>query len=173
MTEIHYEVREKDLIAFNEHQMQCTEAVQKTMRRHQATLPSILVIISLLLMIFAQDILAGAVVGVVAALWGGLTPVYLKWNWRKQLQRLYSEEEKASATGRYTLKIEPKELVEVTAQGESRLAWKDILRIEADKHYAFVFVTLDTALIIPRATVTKGNLHEFVKQADRHITAAE
>lgn len=173
MSEIQYEVREKDLIAFNEHQMQNTESVQKVLRRHQAILPGILVVLSLLLMLVAKDILAGVVVGVAAALWGGLSPIYLKWNWRKQLKQMYSEEEKACILGHYTLKAEPKELVETTSQGESRMPWKDILRIEADKHYAFLFVSLDTALIIPRATIKTGSLLEFVKQVDRYITEAE
>jgi hypothetical protein len=50
--------------------------------------------------------------------------------------------------------------------------WADILRVETTKQYAFVFVTIDSALIVPRATVKSGDLHEFVKEADQRIEQA-
>jgi hypothetical protein len=48
-----------------------------------------------------------------------------------------------------------------------------MLRIEATKKYAFLFVAPRAALIIPRATVSKGDLQQFVLAADERITAAD
>ena len=47
-----------------------------------------------------------------------------------------------------------------------------MLRIEASKNYAFIFVALDSALIIPRQTVKKGDILEFFKEADQQIEKA-
>lgn len=172
MTEIEYEVREQDLIAFNEHQLAGSERLQKTMRRHQAIMPGVIVTISLFLFFYFQDVLSAMYVGIIAVAWGIGAPLVLRWGWRRQIRKMYTEEEKACAMGRYTLRIDRDHLVEVTSAGESKIAWNDVLRVEVTKKYAFVFITLDSALIIPRATVSRGDLHEFVKKADERIEKA-
>jgi hypothetical protein len=173
MIEIEYQLREQDLIAFNEHQLQNTESVQKHLRRHQATFPTVLSAIAMLVLFYLKDIPAGVLVGVVAVAWGLGVPLFIKRGWRKQIGKMYTDEDKAKLLGNYTLRIHPKDLVEIGPTGESRISWKDVLRVEGDKKYAFVFVTLESALIIPRATVRKGDMHEFVKQVDQYISDAE
>jgi hypothetical protein len=172
MTEIEYEVREQDLIAFNEHQLQNSQKLQKSMRRHQATLPGIIAVIAMILFFYFKDLQSAVYVALIALGWGFGVPLYLKWNWRQQLRKMYSEEEKACVLGRCALRVEQDELVEITPSGESRMPWAEVLRIESTKKYAFVFVSADAALIIPRATLKKGDLHEFVKRADECIEQA-
>ena len=174
MTEIHYEVREKDLIAFNEHLLADSERIQKTVRRHQATIPGIIAVIALLLFFYFKDIPSAIYVILIAVGWGLGVPFYLKWSMRKQIRNMYSEDERANILGHYTLRAERDALVEISANGESRLPWKEVLRVEVEKKYVFVFVSLTAALIIPRDTLAKGsNLHEFVKTADERIEQAE
>jgi hypothetical protein len=174
MTEIQYEVREKDLIAFNEHLLANSEPIQKTIRRHQAIIPGIIAAIALLLFFYFKDIPSSIYVILIAMGWGLGIPLYLKLDMRKQLRRMYSEEEKARLIGHYALRAEQDHLVEVSADGESKLRWKKVLRIEVEKKYVFVFVALDSALIIPRDTLAKGSkLHEFVKTVDERIEQAD
>jgi hypothetical protein len=174
MTEIQYEVREKDLIAFNEHLLANSEPIQKTIRRHQAIIPGVIAAIALLLFFYFKDIPSAIYVILIAMGWGLGIPLYLKLDMRKQLRRMYSEEEKARLIGHYALRAEPDHLVEVSANAESKLRWKKVLRIEVEKKYVFVFVALDSALIIPRDTLAKGsNLHEFVKTVDERIEQAD
>jgi hypothetical protein len=172
MVEIEYELREQDLIAFNEHQLKNSKALQKTLRRHQATIPGILVLIALFLWFYYQDTLSAIYAGITAGVWGVLAPLYIKWNSRRQVRAMYTDEVKASVLGTYKLRIEPDALVEIGREGESRVKWADILRVETSKHYAFVFVTLDSALIIPMAAVKSGDLKEFVKEAEQRIEKA-
>lgn len=172
MIEIEYEVREQDLLAFNEHQLRNSESLQKALRRHQAIIPGIMVVISLFLWFYYQDSLSAIYVAMMAIAWGFLTPMYYKWSLRKQIRKMYTEEETACIVGSYKMRVEPKALVEINRQGESHVPWADLLRIETNKNYAFVFVGIDTALIIPRKTVKKGDLHEFVKEVDKFIEQA-
>lgn len=172
MTEIEYEVREQDLLAFNDHQLQNSESLQKSLRRHQGFVPGLLAVISMFLWFYYQDTLSAIYAGVTAVAWGLLTPLFLKWQLRQQIRKLYTEEEKACILGNYTLRSDKDALVEVSKAGESRVPWGDILRIEMTKRYAFIFVGLDSALIVPRATLKSGNLHEFVKDADARIEQA-
>jgi hypothetical protein len=173
MVEIEYQVREQDLIAFNEHQLQSSAQLQPSLRRHQTVIPGILAVIALFLWFYFQDSLSAIYVGVTALAWGLLAPLYLRWSVRRQLRKMYSEADKVNLLGDSRLRIERHSLVEVTQGGESRVAWSTVLRIEATKNHAFIFLTTDTALVIPRATVTKGNLHDFIRQADERIEQAE
>lgn len=172
MLEIEYELREQDLIAFNEHQLQDSKVVQKKLRLHQATIPGVLVLVALLLWFYYQDTLSAMYAGITAGIWGVLAPLYIKWSNRRQLCRLYTDEVKETVLGVYTLRITPSALVEIGRVGESQVKWSDILRIESTKHYAFIFVSLDSALIIPRATIKNGDIHEFVKEVDLRIERA-
>ncbi len=173
MTEIQYEVREKDLIAFNEHELGNSVPIQKTINRHQAIIPGVAAAIALLLFFYFKDIPSSIYVILIAIAWGLGVPFYLKWNMRKQIRQKYTEEEKANAIGRYTLRADKDSLVEISASGEERLSWKKVLRIEKEKKYVFIYVSLNAALIIPIDTVAKGsNLGEFVRKADEYIEQA-
>lgn len=172
MTEIQYELRESDLLAFNDHQLKNTETLQKSLRRHQATIPGFMILIALFVWFYYQDSLTAAWLGFTGAVWGVAAPYFLRWNTRRKIASLYTEEEKARILGDYTLRVEPKELIEISKAGESRIKWEELLRIESNKNYAFIFVALDSALIIPRKTIKQGNLIEFYKEAEELIEKA-
>lgn len=172
MAEIEYEVREQDLLAFNEQQLQNSQRLQKTLRRHQAMIPGLLMLIALFLWFYYQNTLSAIFVAITGAAWGVLSPLYLRWSIRRQFRQMYTAEEKACVLGTYRLRTEPDALVEISGQGESRVKWGEILRVETTKHHAFIFVSIDTALIVPRATVKTGDLHEFVKEVDQFIERA-
>jgi small-conductance mechanosensitive channel len=172
MTEIEYELRETDLAAFNDHQLTQTEAIQRLMRRYQVTVPGVLALTAFFLIFYYREAASAAFVGIIAILWAFFAPAFFRWRMRVRMLSLYSAEDKSRLLGKYTLRIEPRALVEITPSGESRISWSEVLRVEATKKYAFIFVDHQTALIVPRKTVRKGNLHEFVREADRHIEAA-
>ncbi len=172
MTEIQYELRERDLLAFNDHQLKNVAPLQKSLRRHQSTIPGFLILIALFVWFGYQDSLTAGWIAITGGLWGVAAPFYLRWHTRRKIRRMYTDEEKARILGEYTLRIEPEALVEISKAGESHIRWADILRIEAGKNYAFIFVTLDSALIIPRATVKKGDIAKFFDEAKQRIDGA-
>lgn len=172
MTEIQYELRDKDLLAFNDHQLKSQESIQKTISRHQATIPGMMAIIALFVWFYYQDSLTAGWIAVGAAVWGVAAPFYLRWSTRRKIAAMYSEEDKARILGEYTLRIEPDALVEISQSGESRIKWSDLLRIEATKDYAFIFVAVDSALVIPRTTVKQGDIVAFFKEVEERIEKA-
>lgn len=174
MTEIEYAVREQDLFAFNEHLLQESKPMQKALRRHQVMIPGLLSISVLVLWFYFQESSTAIIFMALAVAWAAAAPYYYRWSTRRQLRRLYTEEEKVSVIGRYTLRIEPAHLVEVAPNGNaSNVAWSELLRVEVAKKYAFIFLSVNTALVVPRDTVSKGDLHEFVREVDERISAAE
>jgi hypothetical protein len=161
-------------MAFNEHQLKNSASFQKTINRHQALYPAVIAVFALFSFFYFKDIPASIYALLLAMAWGLGGPFYLKWNALKQIRNSYTEAEKAAILGHYTLKAEPNGLAEIDAAGEtSKLPWKKVLRVETEKKYVFVFVSLDSALIIPIATVSKDSkLGEFVKAANDYIEKA-
>lgn len=178
MTEIHYEVREKDLIAFNEHLLTSNKRIQKIINRHQALVPAIIGVIAMLLFFVMKNIPAAVYALLLSMAWGLGVPFFLRRSMRKQIRQAYSDVEKANLMGRYTLRTEKDGLAEANAEGgSSKVLWKNVLRVEEEKKYVFIFVAIskgDTALIIPLDTLAKGdNMREFVKEVNEYIEKAD
>ena len=173
MTELEYTLKEKDLLAFNEHQLQDAEHVQRAVRRNQAIIPGIIVIIALFYWFYYQDALSALYIALIGVAWGLLVPVYIRWNLMGQIKAKYSDEEKERILGDYTLRIQPNHLVEISNNGEIKTAWADIMRLETTRNYAFIYLDVDSAIIIPRKGVKNGSIHEFVAEADERIEAAD
>ncbi len=173
MTEIEYEVREADLIAFNEFQLKKSTEHQKRTRRHLILLPGLLAILALVVWLYYQDTLSFMYIMTLSLVWALGSPLYFRWSQRRQIRKLYTAEEKLNLFGTNRLRIEDRKLVEINRNGESSISWDDVLRIETTRNYAFLFVGIDSALIIPRDTVKQGDLHEFVKEVDKKIEQAD
>lgn len=172
MTEIQYKLRLKDLQFFNDHQFLKKESVKKSFRLHQATIPGILALIAMFTWFYYQDTLTAIWIGASAVAWGFIAPWVIRWNAKRRAMALYTHQDLERMLGTYTLRIEDSDLVEISDQGESRIAWKDVLRIEPGKNYAFLFVSIESAIIIPRKSVIRGDLLEFYKAAEEHIDQA-
>lgn len=172
MTEIEYTLRLKDLQVFNDHQFCKKESVKKAFRLHQATIPGLLALIAIFTWFYYQDTLTALWIGASAVAWGFLAPWLLRWNAKRRAMALYVLSDLERILGKITLRVEPAELVEISATGESRISWKDVLRIEPAKNYAFIFVSLDSAIIIPRKTVRKGHIGEFYRAVEAALEKA-
>lgn len=172
MIEIQYELREKDILALNDHQLKSSDHFRKTLNRHQATIPAMLGLIAVFVWFYYQDSLSAGWIAVMACAWGLGAPLYLKWSVRRKILNMYSAEDKARILGDYTLRIEPAELVVIRGEEASPVKWSEVLRIEAGKNYAFLFVTADLVFIIPSASVKHGDIREFFDEAEKRIEAA-
>jgi YcxB-like protein len=172
MSEIKYTLQEKDLSFFNNHQFMQTAAAKKAMRRHYATIPAFIGLIMLFVWFYLQDTLTAMWLAIGGVTWGFGAPLMIRWGANKRAMALYKPEDLKRVLGTYTLRVDPNELVEISAAGESRIAWKDVLRIEPAKNYAFIFVSIDSAIIIPRKSVIEGDLLAFYKEVESHIESA-
>lgn len=172
MLEIEYELREQDLTAFTEHQLQDKEHYQKILRRHQITLPALLALLAFFVWFYYANTLGAIYIGLIAVLWHYLSPILIKYNIRRKTLKLYSDTDKEQLIGKYKLRLEPQALAEIRGKQETRIPWRDIVRIEAAKRYVFIYLDVDMALIIPRKTA-KGDIHKFIQIADKRISSAE
>jgi hypothetical protein len=166
MLEIEYEFREKDLIHYNEKQFESSPDVQKRYRQNRLIVPGIIVIIGMFYWSYYGDKISSLYVILLGLGWALVSPSVLRWDLRRQVLINYSDKEKLAMFGQYKLTIEPKALLEKSPSGKNKMEWKELLRVEQDEKYLYIYVDVGTALIIPRETVSKGNLDEFAKQVD-------
>lgn len=169
MVEIQYKLELKDLIAFSEHEVKEDSALNKQVRRNSTTIPGVLCAVALVFWFYFEDVLTAFYVGVIGILWGILAPLYFKKDFRTKVKRQFSEDDLERILGSYKLRIEKKALVEISPEGESRILWKDVLRLELTKKYAFIYLDAHEALIIPLAKLSHEKIVEFAEMVDQRI----
>jgi hypothetical protein len=174
MYEIEYEFRQEDLIHFNETRVKKNQELQDEIRKHRFLILGILLFVSVFYYFYYQDIEMPAYILGFGVLWVFVfKPYEMKMDMRRQILAKYTEEEKVAMFGDYQLGIDQHYLVEKSPTGKHKMAWKDLARVEYGDKYVYIYIDLDTALIIPVATLKTGDLEKFAEQAEGMIERAE
>lgn len=172
MLEIEYEFREQDLVHFNEAQFLKNEEIQQNLRKNRWIVPGIMGLIGAFYYFYYHDISTSIYILLIAFIWAILSPKVMLLDLHRQILKNYNEKEKANMFGKYTLTIDPAQaqhLLEKSPSGKHKMLWSELVRVEYGKRYVYIFITLDTALVIPVETVTKGNLEQFAEQVEKLI----
>ena len=169
MFEIEYEFREEDLLHFNEMRLKNDVEMQKSIRRNRLLVPGIMLFFGLFYYVYYVDMTTTAYITILALVWGMVSPWVMKMDMRRQIINNYSEEEKKGLFGIHKLTIEPEFLREVSPGGTHKTPWPEMLRVDLLKDYVHIFVSIDSAIVIPRETVKSGDLKKFAKQAESMI----
>ena len=175
MLEIEYEFREEDLIHFNEIQFMRSEDIQSNIRKNRLIVPGILALIGFFYYLYYQDMMSAGYVLIIAILWALLSPKIMMLDLRRQILNNYTNKEKVNMFGTYTLTIDPadpKYLFEKSPSGKHKMTWDELVRVEYGKRYVYIYISLNTALVIPVETVKKGNLEQFAEQVEKMIELA-
>ena len=172
MFEIEYEFREEDLIHFNEIQFMRNEEIQHNIRKNRWIVPGIMILIGSFYYFYYGDMQSAGYILVIAMLWALLSPKIMMLDLRRQILKNYTAKEKILMFGTYTLSIDPSNpnyLLEKSPSGKNKMAWGDLVRVEYGKRYVYIYINLNTDLVIPVETVKKGDLEQFAEQADKMI----
>ncbi len=173
MFEIEYEFRQEDLIHFNEVRLKNNTQLQSDLRKHRFFIMGILLFISFFYYIYYKDMFTPGYILAFGAVWLFLfKPYETKMDMRRQILAKYTEEEKKNLFGVYQLSIEQQHLLVKSPSGKEKMLWKDLVRVEYGDKYVYVYVDLDSALIIPVTALTQGNLEEFAQYAEGMIERA-
>jgi hypothetical protein len=174
MFDIEYEFRQEDLIHFNEMRIKKNQELQGEIRKHRFLILGILLFVSMFYYLYYNDIEMPAYILSFGVLWVFVfKPYEMKMDMRRQILAKYTEEEKKSMFGQYQLSIEQHYLVENSPTGKHKMAWKDLVRVEYGNKYVYIYIDLDTALIIPVETMKTGDLEKFAEQAEGMIERAD
>ncbi len=109
----------------------------------------------------------------IAVLWAVFSPRIMQLDFQRQILSKYTDKEKAGMFGTYNLTFDKDYLIEKSPSGKHKMAWANLVRVEYAPKYVFIYIDLATALVIPVATVKKGNLEQFAEQVEKMIAKAE
>ncbi len=172
MLEIEYEFREDDLNHFNEMRFKQTEEYQSQIKKNRWIVPGIMLLIGMFYYYYYVDLKATGYIVLVAVLWSWLSPRVILLNVSRQIINSYTQKEKKNMFGTYVLTIDPENpnyLHEKSPSGKNKMAWSELIRVDYVKGYVYIYFDLSTALVIPEATVKKGDLQAFAKQVEKMI----
>lgn len=166
MLEIEYEFREQDLVSFNEQRLAANPEMQKKIRQNRLLVPGVMLFIGLFYYIYYVDMMATAYITLLALVWAIVSPFIMKIDMRRQFFNQYTDAEKKALFGIHILKIDVDGLQEVSPGGKHKTPWQEMLRVEKHKEYVYIYTDIDAAIVIPRETVSKGDLKQFSKQVE-------
>ena len=169
MLEIEYEFGDRDLVHYNELQIDQSEDLQKKLKRNRLVFPGILALFGLFLWVYYRDYRTAIYIVTISVCWAVVIPQIIILSFRKQILKSYTEKEKAAMFGHYTLRIDPKVLAEKSPSGKNKMPWNTILRIEHIRDYIHIVLDNGAALVIPIEKVTSGNVKDFTRQVKKMI----
>ena len=169
MLEIEYKFREQDLMHYNEMQMKQNDAFKNNLQKNRLIYPGVMFLIGLYFWAFEGQYDTALYTVGVALLWAIVVPLALTWEYKQRIMATYTKEELKNMYGEYRLVIEPTELYEKSPTGKHRMAWSELLRIDYSQKYVYIVIDINVALVIPRETIIKGDLVQFMEQAAKMI----
>jgi len=173
VSSITYIFRKIDLIEFNEHHAKMNTAYGKSITRHKFIWPSVMAVMALFFVISLGDIALGLITITVAVLWGALVSTWIKKKFSKRLMGSISDDDVANLLGEYTIELTETGLLETKPVGELQVTWGDIVKLEKSKSHLYIYLTEDSAIIIPKKTLAdqkslKPFYNELIKALKAH-----
>ncbi len=170
MYTIEYELRDEDFIHFNEVQLQNADHVKASIRKNRWYIPAFLLLVAAFYFYYYGDRAATAYIAMLAVMWTWLSPRLILLNLRQQIAKSYSHKEKTNMLGTYQLTMDAQHLIEKSPSGKHKYPWGEVLRVEREKDkYVYLYVDVDTALVIPVETLKSGDIKAFSKHAEKMI----
>jgi hypothetical protein len=169
MFEIEYEVREEDLVHFNELQLKNDIELQKSIRKGRLFVPGVMFMVGMFYYIYYLDFTTTAYIAILAVVWALVNPYVMKMDMRRQFMSKYTKEEKDGMFGIHKLTMDQDYLYEQSPGGKHKTPWKDMLRVDYLPQYVHIYLDLSSAIVIPRETIKNGDLKKFAQQAESMI----
>jgi hypothetical protein len=173
LDEISYEVREADIVAFNDFHASSSATLKSTYRRNRYIWTLVAASLALVAWYVWHVELLAVYLGVFAAIWFFFSPRFIRRARQKQVKRMYAEGENKGTIGYQRLSIAPSSMTNSSDQGESRINWSAVERVEETHDHIFIYISALMALVIPRETASGADLSDFVGRVRRFVAAAQ
>lgn len=149
-----------------------TDEYRNNIKKNRWIVPGVMMLIAAFYNYYYGDIKSSGYIVLVAVLWSLLSPRIILLNIGRQVLKTYSYKERKNMFGTYVLTIDPANpnyLHEKSPSGKNKMAWSELVRVDYAKGYVYIYLDLSTALVIPEATVKRGDLKQFAKQIEKMI----
>ena len=87
---------------------------------------------------------------------------------KKMLRRLLDEDRNPGLIGERTLEVDEDGFTLTTGYSQTRCAWGQLVRIESEPDYTYMYTGAGNAVIIPHTSIEAGNLRALLAEVERH-----
>ncbi len=160
---IEYSLDEDDWVAFQEHHGRTSPSTRRMYGRVHYGVATFYLLVAGFFFLVSEIVLA-IIFAFIVALWLALYPSYYRRMFRKRARALFREGDNSSLYGPHQLFLEGGELVVNSPSGTRRIHGSSISRIDSTEAYLFIYLSGTSALLIPRAKVSTGDLSDFERE---------
>ena len=170
--DIEYEISTDDMVAFHLHQNEHSLAGRGCRWGFQLFFGMISAAGSVIYFIVG-DYLMASVWLAAAVLLVVLAPRILRGSIKRQIVRLYRRGDNRGGIGTHRLSLTPEAMVDVAGESESRVAWSDVEKIAATDDHLFIYISAESAIVVPRRAFSDdAGWAEFGEAARQYRSAA-
>lgn len=164
---ITYDLTIDDMVAFNQYHNSTSPTVKRTKYRLIFVASFIAIGLSLVIKPTPEFTrLEMVTVAVGYSIFCFLLTLYLfRSSARRFIPRLLKESSNKGLIGWHELEVDKDGLVEKTEVNETRHSWLGISKIVETETHAFIFVSSIMAHVIPKNSISSGNVDQFITQA--------
>ena len=158
-----YSVTIDDLILFNEYHSEHSPFVQRARRKYRLLSPPSMLFVFCLVGFVTKSWTYPIVGAVVASAYAATTPRRFRKQIRNAAERCYKEGENKGLFGLHTLEILDTELLETNPSGNQSIKWAGIERVVSTPTHGYIYVSSNSAHVVPKASVTEGDYNAFME----------
>jgi len=169
MSIIHYSVSEADIKQLSHYHALQQKGYRESLFRNQIIWPGMLLIAAAYTYYFASEtyIAIGAVA--FAVFWNLFIPRLIKYLQAKPMLTNIRAQKDNPIIGNHRLQAKSKHLEAQFNGREKIMDWDSLYRIEITDHFSYIYLSLTSALIIPKASITEGDYEKFTSMVEKYI----
>lgn len=167
VAEIKFKVSEKDLVAFNLFHAKNSKTFRNRIRWAQIFI-ALIIIIVVTIEIITQRYLGVFFTVIIGTTYLLLIPRIFTFFLDRSAKKLLSEGPNEGILGEHLLSAGGEGLSITNTSGETKLNWPAITKIAKNERYFFLYVSAISAIVIPKETVTFGDLSGFISVVEEN-----
>jgi len=160
---IEYKLGKEDFLTYQLYSATKSESVRKSRNKARIRVPIVYVILSLLLYVFTDTLLAGIFLAI-GILWYFLSPFYLKRKYITHYSKYIDEHYKNRFGVLASLTFNSDTIESKDITGESKLNLSEVEEINEIKDYFFIKISSGVSLILPKDRIPESEkMEETIK----------
>lgn len=164
--EVHYELTEEDVIAFNLYHIQNSKTGKNSLRWQRYVSPVIFLLFAYFLSVYSdmQLSLLLPIFGVTAVIWVLFYPKYFYYHITRQVRKMLKEGTNSGLVGSHVLKMTKSGITDQSSAAETSVQWNGITQVAEDAQYVFIYTSTVSAYILPKRDIySLDNLKSFIE----------
>lgn len=163
--EIRYRNTLEDAVAFNRYHCAHSDEIRRQRNRAAIHLPIVLGVLLAALAVVTQHMEVAFCGAVFIALYVFFIRRAFRTGLRKTVEKMYQEQDASGFICEHVLEIDEDGILEKTDVSERRDKWIKASGIAEDDGYAFIYVGVAQAHVVPRERIIDGDFDRFVETA--------